>query len=100
MRKDQAIERYAAKAVKFWRRNGDMELKYFAIYLGAAADEELAALGVPAVKTKVAKDEPGPAAEFFASDWQMVLHPERLHEAQGRPHDGRAHRRGSGRASR
>jgi hypothetical protein len=37
MRKDQAIERYAAKAVKFWRRNGDMELKYFAIYLGAAA---------------------------------------------------------------
>jgi hypothetical protein len=75
MRKDQAIERYAAKAVKFWRRNGDLELKYFAIYLGAAANEELAALGVPAVRTKVAKDEPGPAAEFFASDWQMVLHP-------------------------
>jgi hypothetical protein len=75
MRKDQAIERYAAKAVKFWRRNGDLELKYFAIYLGAAANEELAALSVPAVQVKVAKDESGPAAEFLASDWQMVLHP-------------------------
>jgi hypothetical protein len=75
MRKDKAIERYAAKAVKFWRRNGDLPLKYFAIYLGAAVNEELAAIGVPAVQVKVAKDESGPAAEFYASDWLMVLHP-------------------------
>jgi hypothetical protein len=75
--KDAAIERYAAKAVKFWEResNKDLPTKYLAIYLGAAVNVELAAIGVPDVHVKVANDEPGPAAEFYASDWLMVLHP-------------------------
>jgi hypothetical protein len=75
MRKDAAIERYAAKAVKFWRRNGNLPLKYFAIFLGAAVNGELAAIGVPEVRVVVAHDEAGPSAEFFASDWLIVLHP-------------------------
>jgi hypothetical protein len=75
--KDAAIKRYAAKAVKFWERedNQDLPVKYLANYLGAAVNVELGAIGVPDVHVKVADDEPGPAAEFYASDWRMVLHP-------------------------
>jgi hypothetical protein len=75
LRGGEAIKRYARKAVAFWRRNHDLPLKYFAIYLGAAVNEELAAVGCKTVDVKVSEGSLGAAAEFVASDWQMLLNP-------------------------
>jgi hypothetical protein len=61
--------------VSFLGRNGDGQLKYYAIYLGAAVNEELAAIGCPAVKVST-KGVIGGAAEFDASGWTMTLNPD------------------------
>ena len=53
LRSDEAIRRYARKAVSFFRRNPDLPLKYFAIYLGAAVNGELEAVGSKAVEVKI-----------------------------------------------
>jgi len=50
LRSDSAIERYARKGVAFMRRNGDADLKSFALYLWAAASVELSAIGIPGVR--------------------------------------------------
>jgi hypothetical protein len=75
IRSSRAIERFAHKAVGFFRRNGDLPLKYFAIYLGAAVNEELAAIGCPAVHVTISQGALGAAAEFNASGWEMALNP-------------------------
>ena len=74
LRSEQAINRFVHKAVSFLGRNGDGPLKHFALYLGAAINEELAAIGVPAVKVVMLGGIPA-AAEFDATGWTMVLNP-------------------------
>ena len=71
----RAITRYARKAVSFFRRNPDLPLKYFAIYLGAAVNGELEAVGSKAVEVKIDDGALGAAAEFDASSWRMYLNP-------------------------
>jgi hypothetical protein len=75
LRSDQAINRFVHKAQSFLARNGDGEIRQFALYLGAAINEELAAIGVPAVRVVMFNQTPN-AAEFDASGWTMVLNPD------------------------
>ncbi len=75
LRNEQAINRFVHKAQSFLGRNGDGELRQFALYLGAAINEELAAIGVPAVRVVMFNQTPN-AAEFDASGWTMVLNPD------------------------
>lgn len=77
LRGEQAINRFVRKAQSFLGRNGDGSLKEFAIYLGAAINEELAAIGVPAVRVVMFNQTPN-AAEFDASGWAIVLNPDRF----------------------
>jgi hypothetical protein len=73
MRREPAIERFVHKAVSFLGHNRDAELKIFAIYLGAAVNEELAAVGCPAVKVELNQSVVG--AEFDAASWTMTINP-------------------------
>ena len=75
LRKPQAIERFVHKAVAFWQRNGDLRLLHYALYLGAAVNEELAAIGVPAVAVSIREGMEGAAGEFDAASWGMTLNP-------------------------
>jgi hypothetical protein len=75
LRSPAAIDRFVHKAQSFLGRNGDGELRYFALYLGAAINEELAAIGVPPVRVVMFNQTPN-AAEFDASGWTMVLNPD------------------------
>jgi hypothetical protein len=73
MRRGPAIERFVHKAVSFLGHNRDAELRIFAIYLGAAVNEELAAVGCPAVKVELNQSVKG--AEFDAASWTMTINP-------------------------
>jgi hypothetical protein len=75
LRSPAAIDRFVRKAQSFLGRNGDGELKQFALYLGAAINEELAAIGVPPVRVFMF-NQTANAAEFDASGWTMVLNPD------------------------
>jgi hypothetical protein len=75
LRSPAAINRFVHKAQAFLDRNGDGELRHFALYLGAAVNEELAAIGVPPVKVVMFNQTPN-AAEFDAAGWTMVLNPD------------------------
>jgi hypothetical protein len=75
LRSGEAIRRYAKKAVSFFRRNPDLPLRNFAIYLGAAVNTELETIGVKTVDVKVATGSLAAAAEFDASQWRMYLNP-------------------------
>ena len=75
LRGEQAINRFVHKAQSFLGRNGDGEIKQFALYLGAAINEELAAIGVPAVRVVMFNQTPN-AAEFDATGWTIVLNPD------------------------
>jgi hypothetical protein len=75
LRSSEAIKRYAKKAVSFFRRNPDLPLRNFAIYLGAAVNTELETLGVKVVRVKVDTGALAAAAEFDASSWTMFLNP-------------------------
>ena len=76
LRRDASIERYVRKAAAFLRRNGDAPLKHFALYLGAAVNEELEAAGCPAVKVTISRGSLAAAAEFDAETWQMFANPD------------------------
>ena len=79
LRRDDAIARYCRKAVIFWLNNPDAELHHFARFLGAAANTELNALGIPDVKVHV-KDVGGggggAAAVFDHESWSMFINPD------------------------
>jgi hypothetical protein len=79
LRRDDAIARYCRKAVIFWLNNPDAELHHFARFLGAAANTELNALGIPDVKLHV-KDVGGggggAAAVFDHESWSMFINPD------------------------
>src|SRR5690349_510777 len=75
LRGEQAINRFVHKAQSFLGRNGDGEINQFALYLGAAINEELAAIGVPPVRVVMFNQTPN-AAEFDATDWTIVLNPD------------------------
>jgi hypothetical protein len=84
LRKPQAVEHYVTKAVAFSERNGDLPLKHYALYLGAAANTELAELGVPAVKT-VMRGKIEAAGQFFADSWTLVLNPDAFSKREPKP---------------
>jgi hypothetical protein len=73
MRREPAIDRFVHKAVSFLGHNRDAELKIFAIYLGAAVNEELAAVGCPAVNVVI--EVIPSAAEFDSLSWTMTINP-------------------------
>ncbi len=83
LRADAAIDRFVAKAVAFLARNGDGRLVQYALYLGAAVNEELEKIGCPAVDVSVSKDDFPAAAKFIASDWAMVLNPKQFSTRDG-----------------
>jgi hypothetical protein len=64
-----------AKAVAFRSRNPDASLVQFALFLGAAANVELAKLGVPDVHMVMAKGDIAAAAQFWADGWYMLVNP-------------------------
>jgi hypothetical protein len=73
MRAEQAIERFVHKAISFLGHNRDAELKVFAIYLGAAVNEELAAVGCPAVTIDIKVIPSG--GDFDPLTWKMTINP-------------------------
>jgi hypothetical protein len=81
MRDDHAIDRFVHKAVSFLGHNRDAELRFFAIYLGAAANEELAAVGCPAMETEI-KVIPG-SGTFDPGTWKMTLNPGQFSQRPG-----------------
>jgi hypothetical protein len=83
LRATSAMHRFAAKAVGFMRRNGDLPLQYYARYLGAAVNEELAAVGCPAVNVTVGAGMLSAAAEFEEQGWAMALNPEEFSHREG-----------------
>ena len=77
LRREDAMARYCRKAVIFWLNNPDAELHHFAIFLGAAANTELNALGIPDVKVHVKNVGAGGAAAIFDHEgWAMFINPD------------------------
>ena len=77
LRRDDAIARYCRKAVIFWLNNPDAELHHFARFLGAAANTELNALGIPDVRVHVKNVGAGGAAAIFDHEgWAMFINPD------------------------
>jgi class 3 adenylate cyclase len=77
LRRDEAIARYARKAVMFWQRNPDLALHHFASFLGAAVNTELNLIGIPDVGVKVSASGAGSAAALFdAENWMMLINPD------------------------
>jgi hypothetical protein len=77
LRRDDAIARYARKAVIFWLNNPDAGLQHFAIFLGAAANTELNLLGIPDARLKVSASGAGTAAAIFdAENWMIYVNPD------------------------
>jgi hypothetical protein len=75
LRADAIVRDYVAKAVAFRARNADASLVQYALFLGAAANVELAKLGVPDVRMVMAKGDIGAAAQFWADGWYMLVNP-------------------------
>jgi hypothetical protein len=83
LRTSPALHRFAAKAVSFLRRNGDLPLQYYARYLGAAVNEELAAVGCPAVNVTISPGVMSAAAEFEGQLWTMAVNPDEFTHREG-----------------
>jgi len=77
LRRDEAMARFARKAVLFWLNNPGAELHHFATFLGAAANTELGALGMPDVRFRVSASGAGTAAAVFdAENWAVYVNPD------------------------
>jgi hypothetical protein len=84
LRKPQAVDRFVHKAVSFFERNGDLALKHYAKYLGAAVNTELTELAVPAVNLSYLTSIDA-AGQFVASGWTLVLNPNVFSRREPKP---------------